>query len=77
MQPRELLELAKKPAHGYELIERLSKEGSTPPEPGNFYRMLRSLEEVGLFTSQCNRGAAWDFVAIEKIKINPSRTKKT
>jgi poly-beta-hydroxybutyrate-responsive repressor len=51
VQPRVLLELAKKPAHGYELIERLSKEGGGPPEPGNFYRMLRSLEEDGLVSS--------------------------
>jgi PadR family transcriptional regulator, regulatory protein PadR len=46
-QPRLLLELAKKPAHGYELIERLGQEGSPSPDPGNFYRMLRSLEEEG------------------------------
>jgi poly-beta-hydroxybutyrate-responsive repressor len=54
VQPRVLLELAKKPAHGYELIERLSKEGGEPPEPGNFYRMLRSLEEEGLVSSTWN-----------------------
>ncbi len=46
-----LLELAKKPAHGYELIERLGQEGSLSPDPGNFYRMLRSLEEDGLVCS--------------------------
>ena len=50
-QPRLLLELAKKPAHGYELIERLGQEGSASPDPGNFYRMLRSLEEEGLVCS--------------------------
>ena len=50
-QPRLLLELAKKPAHGYELIERLGQEGSLSPDPGNFYRMLRSLEEEGLVCS--------------------------
>jgi len=49
--PRLLLELAKKTSHGYELIERLSQEGSTTPDPGNFYRMLRSLEEDGLVCS--------------------------
>ena len=54
VQPRVLLELAKKPAHGYELIERLSKEGGGPPEPGNFYRMLRALEEEGLVSSRWN-----------------------
>jgi PadR family transcriptional regulator PadR len=50
-QPRLLLELAKKPAHGYELIERLSQEESASPDPGNFYRVLRSLEEDGLVCS--------------------------
>jgi PadR family transcriptional regulator, regulatory protein PadR len=50
-QPRLLLELAKKPAHGYELIENLGQEGSASPDPGNFYRMLRSLEEDGLVCS--------------------------
>ena len=50
-QPRLLLELAKKTSHGYELIERLGQEGSPAPDPGNFYRMLRSLEEDGLVCS--------------------------
>lgn len=50
-QPRLLLELAKKPAHGYELIERLGQEGGAAPDPGNFYRMMRSLEEEGLVRS--------------------------
>ena len=49
--PRLLLELAKKTSHGYELIERLSQEGGATPDPGNFYRMLRSLEEDGLVCS--------------------------
>jgi poly-beta-hydroxybutyrate-responsive repressor len=49
--PRLLLELAKKTSHGYELIERLSQEGNATPDPGNFYRMLRSLEEDGLVCS--------------------------
>ncbi len=50
-QPRLLLELARQPAHGYELIERLSQEGAAGPDPGNFYRTLRSLEEEGLVCS--------------------------
>jgi len=50
-QPRLLLELAKKTSHGYELIERLGQEGDPTPDPGNFYRMLRSLEEDGLVCS--------------------------
>jgi poly-beta-hydroxybutyrate-responsive repressor len=50
--PRLLLELAKKTSHGYELIERLGQEGNATPDPGNFYRMLRSLEEDGLVCSK-------------------------
>jgi len=59
--PRLLLELAKKTSHGYELIERLGQEGNATPDPGNFYRMLRSLEEEGLVCSTWdtkNSGAA-------------------
>ena len=51
VQPRLLLKLAQKPSHGYELIEHLSQEGDTPPDPGNFYRVLRSLEEEELVCS--------------------------
>ena len=50
-QPRLLLELAKKQAHGYELIELLSQEGGAAPDPGNFYRILRLLEEDGCVCS--------------------------
>jgi PadR family transcriptional regulator, regulatory protein PadR len=50
-QPRLLLELAKKPSHGYELIERLGQQNEVPPDTGNFYRMLRSFEEEGLVRS--------------------------
>jgi len=50
-QPRLLLELAKKPSHGYELIEHLGHADNLSPDPGNFYRMLRSLEEEGLVCS--------------------------
>jgi PadR family transcriptional regulator PadR len=60
-QPRLLLALAKKPAHGYELIEHLSEEGGAVPDPGNFYRVLRTLEEDGLVQSNWdtqNAGAA-------------------
>ena len=49
--PRLLLELAKKSSHGYELIERLTQESSGAIDPGNFYRMLRSLEEDKLVCS--------------------------
>jgi PadR family transcriptional regulator PadR len=53
-QPRLLLELAKKPAHGYELIEHLGQGGDMSPDPGNLYRVLRTLEEDGLVCS------SWD-----------------
>ena len=33
------------------MIERLGQEGNVAPDPGNFYRMLRSLEEDGLVCS--------------------------
>ncbi len=49
--PRLLLKLAQKPSHGYELIEDLSHTGNNPPDPGNLYRLLRSLEEEGLVCS--------------------------
>jgi PadR family transcriptional regulator PadR len=52
--PRLLLKLAKKPSYGYELIEALSREGHLAPDPGNLYRLLRSLEEDELVYS------AWD-----------------
>jgi PadR family transcriptional regulator PadR len=51
-QPRLLLELAKKSAHGYELIEHLSEGSGAAPDPGNFYRILRGLEEDGLVCSK-------------------------
>jgi len=51
IQPRMLLKLAKKPAHGYELIELLGQESGSPPDPGNFYRLLRSMEEEELVRS--------------------------
>ena len=51
IQPRLLLKLAQKPSYGYELIEHLSEAGDTPPDPGNFYRVLRNLEEEELVCS--------------------------
>jgi PadR family transcriptional regulator, regulatory protein PadR len=52
VQPRVLLQLAKKPAHGYELMEALSAEAQDlSPDPGTLYRTLRSMEEDGLVRS--------------------------
>ncbi|MGC8873631.1 MAG: helix-turn-helix transcriptional regulator [Chloroflexia bacterium] len=55
MQPWLLLLLAQKPAHGYELIERLTQEEAIPgADPGLLYRTLRQFEEEGLVRS------SWD-----------------
>ena len=52
IQPRLLLQLAKQPAHGYELMETLGQTGDlASSDPGNLYRALRGLEEEGLVRS--------------------------
>ncbi len=52
VQPRLLLQLARKPAHGYELIDALNEgAGGQAPDPGTLYRTLRGLEEAGLVRS--------------------------
>jgi PadR family transcriptional regulator, regulatory protein PadR len=57
LQPRVLLLLAQKPAHGYELMERLSREeGGALGGPGLLYRTLRHLEEEGLVRSSWDTG---------------------
>jgi poly-beta-hydroxybutyrate-responsive repressor len=47
-----LLLLRERPAHGYELLERLKPFGITDGDPGNLYRRLRSLERQGMVRSQ-------------------------
>jgi len=54
LQPRILLLLALKPAHGYELMERLEEADGPGADPGLLYRTLRQFEEEGLVHS------AWD-----------------
>jgi len=57
VQPRLLLQLRKKPAHGYELMEALGTAVDDPtPDPGTLYRTLRSLEEDGLVRSAWETG---------------------
>jgi poly-beta-hydroxybutyrate-responsive repressor len=52
LQPQLMLLLLKKPAHGYELMERLAQDAETPEaDPGLLYRTLRQLEEDGLVRS--------------------------
>ncbi len=52
MQPRLLLQLAHKPAHGYELLDLFGQsDAETSPDPGSLYRTLRTLEDEGLVLS--------------------------
>ncbi len=52
-EPALLLELADRPTHGYELLERLpSLLGGERVDTGNLYRALRALEEDGLVVSE-------------------------
>jgi PadR family transcriptional regulator, regulatory protein PadR len=54
-EPALLLLLRERPAHGYDLLERLPElTGEQRVEMGNLYRLLRALEEEGLVSS------AWD-----------------
>ena len=50
-----LVLLAERPTHGYELLERLPPLlGENRVDVGNLYRVLRSLEEDGLVSSEWN-----------------------
>src|SRR3954469_25103368 len=52
-EPALLLLLRERPAHGYDLLERLPElTGEQRVEMGNLYRLLRGLEEEGLVSSQ-------------------------
>jgi PadR family transcriptional regulator, regulatory protein PadR len=52
LRPWLLLLLAKNPAHGYELMDRLEQDEETPgADPGSLYRTLRKFEEQGLVCS--------------------------
>ena len=57
-EPALLLLLRERPAHGYDLLERLTE--LVPGERidmGNLYRVLRALEEDGLVRSEWNDDA--------------------
>ena len=52
-EPALLLLLRERPAHGYDLMERLPElTGDERVEMGNLYRLLRALEEEGLVSSE-------------------------
>jgi len=56
VRPRLLLQLSKKPAHGYELMEALGSEDFPTPDPSTLYRTLRQFEEEGLVHSTWDTG---------------------
>ena len=51
VRPRLLLQLSKKAAHGYELLEVLESENLPTPDPSTLYRALRQFEADGLVQS--------------------------
>src|ERR671932_1524284 len=52
-EPALLLLLRERPAHGYELLERLPElTGEERVDVGNLYRILRALEDDGLVVSE-------------------------
>ena len=52
-EPALLLLLRERPAHGYDLLERLPElTGEARVEMGNLYRLLRGLEEEELVSSE-------------------------
>lgn len=54
LEPRILLALAHNPAHGYELLERLTSGEVLNADPGFLYRTLRKLEDEGVVQSSWN-----------------------
>jgi len=58
-EPALLLLLRERPAHGYDLLERLPElTGEAKVEMGNLYRLLRALEEEGLVSSEWDDSSA-------------------
>jgi PadR family transcriptional regulator PadR len=53
-----LLLLRERPAHGYELLDRLKPFGIADGDPGNLYRRLRSLETQGMVRSEWETSGA-------------------
>ena len=58
-EPALLLLLRERPAHGYDLLERLPElTGEQRVEMGNLYRLLRALEEEGVVESEWDAESA-------------------
>jgi PadR family transcriptional regulator len=58
VEPTLLLLLEERPAHGYELLDRLPPlTGSDRVDMGNLYRFLRALEEEGFVASDWDASA--------------------
>src|SRR5438105_3277021 len=58
-EPALLLLLRERPAHGYDLLERLPElTGEARVEMGNLYRLLRALEEEELVLSEWDASSA-------------------
>ena len=51
VQPRLLFLLARKPAHGYELMEQLGEDEGAAIDPALLYRTLHRFQEDGLVSS--------------------------
>jgi PadR family transcriptional regulator PadR len=58
MRPCVLLLLREKPAHGYDLLERLRALGFVGSDPGGLYRLLRALEADGRVRSAWSPSSA-------------------
>jgi poly-beta-hydroxybutyrate-responsive repressor len=58
LRPCILLLLRESPAHGYDLLERLTAFGFSGSDPGGLYRALRGLETDGLVRSAWERSSA-------------------
>ncbi|MFN2557548.1 MAG: PadR family transcriptional regulator [Nitriliruptorales bacterium] len=51
VRPCLLLLIAEAPAHGYDLLEKLTELGLVRIDPGGLYRALRAMEQEGLVRS--------------------------
>lgn len=59
-QPAMLIFICRKPAHGYELIQEISRHGFAEGEvePATVYRHLRRMEESGFVSSRWDTGGS-------------------